>query len=247
MYKKIPYYIIDSINSNKTYKIFAWVLLIVSVFFTVKRYININIFESIGLIITDFYFLSLFYFEFSFIITKKICNEYNQNNYLKLRLKSRNDMNKQINKSNIYCQTIFFALIIALIFIMLNIFSRGSYSIIYLKKYGINSVSFCIYSLLKIYFFTILLSVINTTLIEYNLNNFTYIVNILFCFLLLVYSFIANDITTEITCFIGSSLINTFSYTKYYYNICNYLFHMLLLLIMLVVLRVKLKNEVYNI
>lgn len=232
-YKKVAYYIIDEIYSNKIYKFLIWLIILVMTYFTVIKYTTLNIFYALGLIISDCNFLCLCYFNLSLFLNKKVVDFYNDNMYLKIRLNNEETFNKEENKVTFFTGSVLFVLILIILIIMINIFSSGNYDIIYLENYKMNSISFMLYNILKIYIFMVILLKINTYAFLKIKSLYVYIFNSLFYFLILLNSFVNNSlISYPISYFIGPSIVNTSIYSKYYYDIINYLFHTFILVIL---------------
>lgn len=239
MYKKYSYYIFNNLYSNKVYKFFIWSFLLIMTFFTVRKYKQVNIFEGIGLVFTDYNFLCLCYLIFSFLITKKINNEYENNNFIKIRFSTEKKYYLENLKSNLLCQTLYFIVVLALVIMLLNFLSLSDYSILYLENFKMNSLSFCIYSLVKIYLFTILLSTINTYFFYKISEYYIYFGNVLLYIFILVNAYLQSEmITNFVSLFIGNSLVNSTCYLNYYYDITNYIIHMLLILIIFIIIKV---------
>ena len=238
MYKIYSYYIFNNIYKNKMYKFFIWIFLLIMTFFTVRKYNQLNIFEGIGLTFTDQNFLCLCYLVFSFLITIKINTEYKNNDFIKIRFIDKKKYHKEILKSNFLCQTIYFIIVLILAMILFNLMSLSSYSIIYLEQFKMNSLVFCLYSLLKIYLFTILLSTINTYLLSKINEYYIYTYNVLLYMFILVNAHLQSKIITSfISSFVGNSLISSTYYSNYYYDITNYMFHTLLIIIIFYVIK----------
>ena len=247
MYKKLPYYIFNNIYSKKMYKFFIWAFILIMTFFTVQKYSKINMFEALGLIVTDYNFLCLCSFEFSFLITKKVCDEYDANDYLKIRFFDKKRLEDEKKKSVLLCQTIFFCVSIIIILIFLNLLSTNAYSIEYLEMYKMNSLVFCIYSMVKIYIFTMLISIINVHFMDKIKMWYIYVFNILLYFLILLNSFLSyGKIDFPISYFVGNSIVSCQPYTNYYYDISNYCFHILLIFSIYEIVKRVVKNEVYH-
>ena len=220
-------YIYNDIKKNKILYYITAILFLFS-FIAVKPNLENSIIENIANSLSNEKLLFLCFFEISIFITYYINNYFSQNYILKIRYLDKTEYIKIICKINFKFQILLLFLLLIIVMIFQNIFSYQTYNIEIINQLEVLNIIYLLYKILQILFLILVLSKILILLLNANKEKLSFILVILFIFSNLINFYLIEVDLTRFSLLIGNSILNTYTYSSFFINIIDYLFHLLI-------------------
>ena len=237
---------ISTVLTSKFLQIFIIILLLIIGYFTSTLERQTNYFEGLVNIFTYEQFLTLCYLPMVILGNLFIINLFDKNLFYIIRFKNKKNYIKELLKNIIVLNTIIFIIVVIIIITFFNFFSNGDFIIEYINFYKTNSLIYFVYVLIKMYFLTILFSIITTLffkLFNKNLSLFFSIIITISLFLCQFISVFEVNNLLDIPLYFGIYFLNIIVYRSFAINIISFVIICLILIIVIGILYKKYINS----
>lgn len=221
-------------------------LLIIMSYLVVSNCKGTDIYSSISLVFGNHIFVALCMLPMFLLITNYVCVMFDKNIYSIVRFKTRGKYYKELILNVISFISVIFLITLMIVIIVENIINDYGYHVFYDNIVHCYNYIYMIFVIVKFYFFSILISVINTLLIKSFNSKIIIVLNFIFyAFVFYVGSFTPLIRTINgFPIFIGNYLISgTFYETFLNEVIANGMMFFILLLVCFILFRYTKKRK----
>lgn len=213
---------IETVFSNKLLKVFTLILLIFFGYFCANTSRELCYFDSVISSLTYSMFLIPCYMPIFILIDVLIINLFEKSSMLIIRFNNKKKYLTELIKNIFVGNTFLFITFLIIILTFFNFFSNGDLSIKYIEVFHTTNLIYSIYTIIKLYMLTIVLSITFTLILKLFNKIISLILSFIFISSLYIQQFFNYDIVDSIfkmPIFIGNYLLDIFEFKSFSLNI----------------------------